>query len=192
MGTAFLGLGANLGDRLTALRSAVSELLDLLEPHRVVLEGVASLYDSAPVDVSSEQPWYLNSAICISGVPLPFELLELALSVEAKLGRVRLKRGEARVIDIDLLLFDDLVMHEPRLVVPHSRLQDRRFVLEPLCELAPTRLHPLLKRSMSQLAAELRTQFPEQIIRRVAGPEWFQKSMGSVVKTPLVNYRVHR
>ena len=135
MTRAFVGLGANLGDREGTIRRAV-ELLDA-EPG-VDVVALSTLRETDPVGYA-DQPTFVNGAVAIETELSPRELLERLLALERELGRVR---GESprfgpRAIDLDLLLYGDRVVEEPGLTVPHPRLAERRFALEPLHELDP-------------------------------------------------------
>ena len=137
---AYVGLGANLGDREDTIRRAVA-LVDDLPGVSVV--GVSSLRETEPWG-PVEQPRYLNGAVAVETDLPPRELLEALLDVERRLGRARddEERWGPRTIDLDLLLYGDLVLDQPGLDVPHPRLHERRFALEPLAELAPDVLVP--------------------------------------------------
>ena len=137
---AYVGLGANLGDREDTIRRAVA-LVDGLP--RVTVVGVSSLRETEPWG-PVEQPRFLNGAVAVETDLQPRELLEALLDVERRLGRARddEERWGPRRIDLDLLLYGDLVLDEPGLDVPHPRLHERRFALEPLAELAPDALVP--------------------------------------------------
>jgi 2-amino-4-hydroxy-6-hydroxymethyldihydropteridine diphosphokinase len=132
---AYVGVGANLGDREGTIRRAL-ELLDAEDG--IELVAVSTLRETAPVGYA-EQPPFLNGAAAVDTGLAPRELLELLLAVERELGRVRAEgpRYGPRTIDLDLLLYGDLVVDEPGLTVPHPRLAERRFALEPLHELDP-------------------------------------------------------
>jgi 2-amino-4-hydroxy-6-hydroxymethyldihydropteridine diphosphokinase len=132
---AYVGLGANLGDREATIRRAL-ELLDA--EHGIELVAVSALRETNPVGYA-DQPPFLNGAAAVDTVLAPRELLERLLAVERELGRVRVEsqRYGPRTIDLDLLLFGDLRVDEPGLTVPHARLAERRFALEPLHELDP-------------------------------------------------------
>jgi 2-amino-4-hydroxy-6-hydroxymethyldihydropteridine diphosphokinase len=132
---AYVGLGANLGDREATLRQAV-ERLGEVDGLRVV--GVSQLRETDPVGVV-DQPRFLNGAAAIETELAPRELLDALLDVERGLGRVRDgARWGPRTVDLDLLVYADLVMDEPGLHVPHPRLHERRFALEPLADLDPS------------------------------------------------------
>jgi 2-amino-4-hydroxy-6-hydroxymethyldihydropteridine diphosphokinase len=130
---AFVGLGANLGDREGTIREA----LRLLDAHEdVTVAAVSTLRETDPVGVV-DQPRFLNGAAALDTDLSPRALLDLLLDVERDLGRVRAERWGPRTIDLDLLLYGLAVVDEPGLTLPHPRLHERRFVLEPLAELAP-------------------------------------------------------
>jgi 2-amino-4-hydroxy-6-hydroxymethyldihydropteridine diphosphokinase len=131
---AHVGLGANLGDRERTLRVAVDELGS--EPGIEVV-AVSTLRETDPVGVGN-QPRFLNGAVAVDTTLTPEQLLERLLALEHRFGRVRTP-GEhgPRTLDLDLLLYGDLAIDEPGLTVPHPRLHERRFVLEPLAELDP-------------------------------------------------------
>jgi len=132
---AFVGLGSNLGDREANLRRAVDELGAL--PGTDVV-GVSRLRDTAPVGIR-DQPHFLNGAVELATSLEPHELLAGLMRVERALGRDRsgVPKGGPRTIDLDLLLYDDAEIEEPGLQLPHPRLAERRFVLEPLADLDP-------------------------------------------------------
>jgi 2-amino-4-hydroxy-6-hydroxymethyldihydropteridine diphosphokinase len=130
---AFVGLGANLGDREGAIRSAL-ELLGAQEGVKVV--AVSTLRDTEPVG-RVDQPRFLNGAAELETTLRPHDLLEVLFDVERELGRERRERWGPRTIDLDLLLYGAEVVDEPDLTVPHPRLHVRRFALEPLAELDP-------------------------------------------------------
>ena len=131
--TAYLSLGANIGDTRSNLRAAVSAL-DRDRDCRVTT--VSSLYSTAPVGFD-DQPDFLNAAVAIRTPLSPAELLALCNRIERQIGRKRTIRWGPRVIDIDILLYNDVVAHERGLVLPHPRMMDRAFVLAPLAEIAP-------------------------------------------------------
>ena len=134
MTRAYVGLGANLGDREGTIRAAVAALG---EEEGIEVVAVSTLRDTKPVGVG-EQPRYLNGVAALETTLPARRLLERLLEVEQRFGRVRVP-GEhgPRTLDLDLLLYGDEAIDEPELHVPHPRLHERRFVLEPLAELAP-------------------------------------------------------
>jgi 2-amino-4-hydroxy-6-hydroxymethyldihydropteridine diphosphokinase len=147
---AYLSLGSNLGDRRVNLRNAIGRLLELGD----VLE-VSSVYESEPVDVT-DQPWFLNCAVAIRTGLQPRDFLKGILAIETTMGRERTVPKGPRVIDIDILLFGAQTIHTPELSVPHPALGRRRFVLEPLSEIAPEVVHPVLKKTIRELRDALR------------------------------------
>ncbi|MDO8684439.1 MAG: 2-amino-4-hydroxy-6-hydroxymethyldihydropteridine diphosphokinase [Armatimonadota bacterium] len=138
MPTAFLGLGSNLGDREENLRSALQEM-EKRGAARTV--KVSSFYETAPVGYT-DQPDFINAVAQVETMLQPAELLATILDVEKALGRERTIRWGPRVIDIDILLYDDISIEEPGLVIPHPEMTRRGFVLKPLAEIAPDLILP--------------------------------------------------
>jgi 2-amino-4-hydroxy-6-hydroxymethyldihydropteridine diphosphokinase len=161
----YLGLGSNLGDRQSNLREAVARINGLgLEVTRA-----SSIYETEPVGYL-DQPWFLNQVIEILLVEDPLfpgkdlmerleEMLRMLLAVEREMGRRRLVPGGPRIIDIDLLIYagigESFETASGALIVPHPRMHLRRFVLEPLCEIAPDLIHPATKRTCRQMLSDL-------------------------------------
>lgn len=146
---AYLSLGSNLGDRPGNLHVAI----DLLSRVGNVV-AVSSFYETEPVEVVS-QPWFVNCAVALDTDKTPIELLRSALAIEKDMGRQRTEDKGPRSIDIDILLFGDNVVEGKGLKIPHPGLAFRRFVLEPLSEIAPHALHPVLNKTVSQMRAAL-------------------------------------
>jgi len=132
--TAFIGLGANLGDRSATL-SAALDRLDRVEGIRVVTRS--SFHETAPVGGPAGQPMYLNAAAKLETTLEPHALLSVLQQIELEFGRQRLERWGPRTLDLDLLLYDSLVIETPELTLPHPLMHERPFVLAPLAEIAP-------------------------------------------------------
>lgn len=151
MATAYISLGSNLGDRHAYLHQALVALA-----RAGAVTAVSSIYETAPVGFTA-QPAFLNAVARLETSLPPVELMTALLAIERELGRDRatsVPKGP-RTLDLDLLLYDDRVIDQPGLTVPHPAMHERRFVLEPLAEIAPDALHPILKRSASALLASL-------------------------------------
>ena len=146
---AYLSLGSNLGDRETHLRDGIQRL-------RVVgrVQSTSSLYETQPVEFT-DQPWFLNYAVALETSSTPTQLMQQLLEIERAMGRRRLQKKGPRTIDLDVLLFGDVVVNTAELTIPHPAMQDRRFVLEPLAEIAPDAIHPVLKKTVRELLSEL-------------------------------------
>ncbi len=155
----FLGLGSNLGDREENLARA----LDLLggDP-RLRIARVSAIYETEPQEIA-HQPWFLNLAVEAETSMFPMQLLRYALGIEREMGRVRRVAKGPRPIDIDILLYGNFTIRTPRLEVPHPRMTERRFVLEPLLEIAPDLRHPVTRLSMREHLAGIRGQAARRI-----------------------------
>src|ERR1700722_18220972 len=157
----YLSLGSNVGDREAQLRDAENRLAQLGR-----LIAVSSFYETEPVEFT-QQPWFLNCAVAIETSSTPEDLMTSILRIEAEMGRRRLENKGPRSIDIDILLFADAIVQSSELTIPHPAIHQRRFVLEPLAEIAPQALHPISKKTIRELLDEL----PDgQTVRRVPRP----------------------
>ena len=146
MKTVYLALGSNLGDRLENLKRAVS----LLNNAGVTVQKVSSVWETEPVGFE-DQGWFLNMALKAVTNLMPLQLLACTASIEQAMGRKRLVPNGPRTIDIDILLFGRTIIDTPTLTIPHPRMHERRFVLEPLEEVASTVRHPTLGKSIRRL-----------------------------------------
>lgn len=147
----FLSLGSNLGDRKAYLDRALEELPGA----GVEVLRVSPMYESEPVDYAA-QPWFLNCVVEAATEAMPLQLLHRLQQIENRLGRRRgtqIRRGP-RTIDIDILLYGNQVISTSTLTVPHPRMTQRRFVLEPLRELSPDLRHPVSRRTVGELLSE--------------------------------------
>ncbi len=145
---AFIALGANLGDPLTTLRWAVTELRTL-----GTVKALSRLYRTAPVGGPAGQPEYLNAATCLHTPLSAPDLLAGLHEIEARAGRTRAERWEARTLDLDLILYGQLISGAPDLLLPHPRAWDRAFVLAPLSDLHPHLTHPATGETVSAALA---------------------------------------
>ena len=141
----FLSLGSNLGERSANLQRAISRLAGLGE-----VSAVSSFYETEPVELAA-QPWFLNCAVKLNTEKMPRQLLSGILDLEQQMGRRRTQAKGPRAIDIDILLFGNSVIQARGLVIPHPAMHQRRFVLEPLAEIAPEVRHPVFKRTIREL-----------------------------------------
>ena len=158
---AYLSLGSNLGDRKHQLDAAIAQLVQLGS-----VISVSAFYETEPVEFT-DQPWFLNCAVGLETSMEPEHLLKHLMCIERDLGRNRAKEKKKgpRTIDIDILLFGDATVNFPALQIPHPAMHERRFVLEPLAEIAPEAQHPVLKKSVERLLADLP---PGPEVRRMA------------------------
>ena len=161
----YLSLGSNLGDRRAHLGSAVERLGAL-----GTVQAVSSFYETDPVEFTA-QPKFLNLAVALATEKMPRQLLAATRAIEQELGRRRGARGDVpkgpRTLDIDIVLFGRSVIELPGLKVPHPAMHERRFVLEPLAEIAPEVRHPVLKKTMR----ELRDALPAGGVRKLPDAE---------------------
>ena len=153
MKRAYLSLGSNLGEREESLREALRRL----ECEKLQVVRVSSIYETQPMYVA-DQPWFLNLVAEVDTDFFPMQLLSRIGRIEQEMGRRRVRKNGPRTIDIDIVLYGAFVVSTPKLAIPHPKMAERRFVLEPMTELAPELRHPVLKKSMRELLAAVKGQ----------------------------------
>ncbi|MBZ5573920.1 MAG: 2-amino-4-hydroxy-6-hydroxymethyldihydropteridine diphosphokinase [Acidobacteriia bacterium] len=153
----YLSLGSNLGDRAANLNVAIERLGGLGE-----VVAASSFYETEPVEFTA-QPWFLNCAIKVDTEKTAEGLMTGILEIERRMGRRRIEKKGPRTIDIDILLFGNAIVEAEGLTIPHPAMHQRRFVLEPLAEIAPEVRHPVLKRTVRELRDALP---PGQAVRK--------------------------
>jgi len=155
---AYLSLGSNVGDRENYLRDAIARLET---QGRVV--SVSSFYETEPVEFTG-QAWFLNCAVALETSETPEQLMARLLHIEQEMGRQRIQKKGPRTIDLDILLFGDTILDSAGLIIPHPGMHKRRFVLDPLAEIAPEARHPVLKKTVRELLDALPAG---QIVRKL-------------------------
>jgi 2-amino-4-hydroxy-6-hydroxymethyldihydropteridine diphosphokinase len=151
---AYLSLGSNVGDRERQLRDAIARLESVGQ-----VASVSSFYETEPVEFT-DQAWFLNCAVALETDATPERLMSALLEIEQQMGRQRVQEKGPRTIDLDILLFTDsitgdVVIDAPALTIPHPAMQQRRFALQPLAEIAPEARHPVLKKTIRELLEAL-------------------------------------
>jgi len=141
----YLSLGSNVGDRAANLNAAIDRLGNLGK-----VMAVSSFYETEPMEFAA-QPWFLNCAVELDTEKMPKQLLASVLDIEREMGRRRVQKKGPRTLDIDILLFGNAIIQTKGLTIPHPAMHERRFVLEPLVEIAPGMRHPVLKRTVREL-----------------------------------------
>lgn len=155
---AYLSLGSNIGTRKEHLRAAIRRLESA---GRVV--RISSFYETKPVEFT-DQAWFLNCALALETELKPQQLMGAILRIEREMGRQRTRSKGPRTIDIDILLYGDVVVDSPEVTIPHPAMHERRFVLEPMAEIAPDVRHPVLRKTVRELVDQLP---PGQAVRKV-------------------------
>ena len=151
----YLLLGTNLGDRMALLTQAITEISTQVG----TLGCVSSIYETAAWG-NENQPNYLNQVVQVATVLPPFQLLEQTQAIEKRMGRERLGKWGARLIDIDILFYGECIVDGPGLQIPHPYLAERRFTLVPLQEVAPLLHHPVLRKNITELLNQTTDQLP--------------------------------
>jgi 2-amino-4-hydroxy-6-hydroxymethyldihydropteridine diphosphokinase len=157
---AYVAIGSNLGDKLENCRRAIAELEAVAE---IRITGRSRFYQTEPVGFTA-QDWFVNAAVRMETVLSPLELLEQLLNIQRQAGRPPdgLRFGP-RVLDLDLLMYDGWVWDDPRLTLPHPRMHQRRFVLQPICDIDPNLVHPILGKNVRKLLSEL-SEHGQQVV----------------------------
>ncbi len=150
MSVAYIGLGSNLGNRKENCEKAVS----LMDGKGLTLLQQSSMIETPPWGVK-DQPAFINMAVSVETTMLPEPLLVLLKEIENKMGRAKTCRWGPRMIDLDILFYDDLIINTSNLSIPHPLIQERDFVLRPLSEIAPDLVHPVLKKTVKELLDSL-------------------------------------
>lgn len=150
--TAYIALGANLGDRRANIESALEKLR---QTPNLTLQKISTLIENAAMGGPADSPPFLNGAAEIQTTLSAAQLLTRLLEIEKEIGRVRREKWGPRLIDLDLLLYDNQIISEPNLTLPHPLLHVRRFVLEPLAQIAPELVHPVLHKTIRALLGQL-------------------------------------
>jgi 2-amino-4-hydroxy-6-hydroxymethyldihydropteridine diphosphokinase len=145
--SAYIGIGSNIGDKISNCRCAIEKMGRL---PGCKITACSSVFKTEPEGVS-EQDWFMNCVLQLTTTLSPFQLIQALLSIEYAMGRRRRRRWEARIIDLDILLFGQEVIRSRDLVIPHPLMHKRKFVLEPLAQLAPELIHPVLKVTIGHL-----------------------------------------
>lgn len=183
MSRALVALGSNLGDRQATLDRAVAELA---QGERLRVTGISSWFETAPVGGPAGQAAFLNGAVAIETSLEPGDLLARLRQVEALAGRARRQRWDARTLDLDLLLYDELVSDTPELVLPHPRLVYRRFVLEPAAQVAAAWVHPTSGWTIGQLGDHLRAAPPWVVVTGDPGSDPRRLITDLALRLPIV------
>jgi len=158
MARAYLGLGSNLGDRMANLKEALARL----ETAGLHITDLSSVYETEPVGLR-DQPWFLNIVCAVETDRSPLDLLATLQNIERAMKRVRTVRWGPRLIDLDILLYDEIILDTPHLTIPHPRMAERAFVLEPLAEISPDLIYPGTGLTIADLLQRLKT--PERVYR---------------------------
>ena len=150
--TAYIGTGSNIGNKLLNCKSGIQALTRV---NKVVVKDWSRFYKTEPVDYK-DQDWFVNFVVKIETTLDPFQLINELKSIESDAGRTYDSiRFGPRILDLDILLYDDLVTNSSGLVIPHPRMHKRRFVLRPICDIDPKTVHPVLQKDMQYLLDRL-------------------------------------
>lgn len=151
MSKAYIGLGSNIGDKSENIRRALNLLNQNCE---INITKISSFYETEPIGYE-DQDWFINAVAELETDTSPKELLGILLGIEQEMGRKREIQWGPRIIDLDLILYDQLCLNEPDLIIPHPRMHERAFVLVPLAEIAENAIHPIFNKSIKEILAKL-------------------------------------
>lgn len=156
--TVYIAIGSNLGDKLSNCRKGI----ELLEKSGVSILACSHFYKTDPVDYA-DQDRFINAAVKAETDLSPLLLLKALKSIEKQAGRVETVRFGPRVLDMDIIFYDDLTMDEAGLTIPHPRMHKRGFVLTPICDIAPEFIHPVLTQTMTELLKQFDNDSPHEV-----------------------------
>ena len=155
----FLSLGSNIGSRIENLKSAVTDL----NSRNIRVTACSAVYETSPVDCNNNSPTFLNAVIRIETELKPGKFIKIILDIEKKIGRKRSIKNAPRIIDIDVLLFSNLISNDENIIIPHPRMCERLFVLTPLKEIAGEVIHPISGKSINELYCNAKKNSSEKI-----------------------------
>ena len=148
---AYISVGSNLGDKLENCRRGVQALVD----HNTIIKVQSPIYQTEPVDYT-DQDWFINYVVQLETELDPYQLLDRIQTIQREAGRIHDKiRFGPRILDLDIIFYDEAVINSSRLIIPHPRMHERRFVLKPLCDIDPTLIHPVLKLDVQSMLSTL-------------------------------------
>lgn len=150
MSEAYIGIGSNLGNRKQNCEKAIGLLIE----HRITVTKRSTMLETEPWGIK-DQPKFINMALTIDTILEPENLLNLLKKIESAVGRTQTSRWGPRIIDLDILLYDNLIINTNTVQIPHPGIKERDFVLRPLSEIAPDKIHPVFKKSIKELLNEL-------------------------------------
>ncbi|MBO0526923.1 2-amino-4-hydroxy-6-hydroxymethyldihydropteridine diphosphokinase [Clostridium botulinum] len=151
MHTAYVAFGSNIGEKENYIKRA----LEKIEEREIKIIKVSPIYETEPYGVL-DQDSFLNGVVKIETNLTPEDLIEVLLDIEKQLDRVRERRWGPRTIDLDIIFYDDLIINKNNLIIPHKDMENREFVLKPLCDIDKNFIHPVLKKSVKQLYDKLK------------------------------------
>lgn len=157
----YIGIGSNVGDKIDNCIKVISEI-EKIDKNKII--AISSLYKTEPIDYI-KQDWFVNCVVKIETDLTPYSLLSDLQDVEKRLGRKKGVKWGPRTIDLDILIFNSLIIDDDKLKIPHPRMHERRFVLEPLSEIDENLIHPIIKKSIRILLNELGTGQRVELLR---------------------------